>query len=575
VRCFALAHLQGACAAAKEQPVPTAPRTQSSVDVLIVGAGPTGLALAAQLVQFGTRFRIVDRSFDRARESRALAVQARTLEFLDTLGLADPLVARGRTSTRLVLHLGARTVAEVRLGEVGSADTRYPFVLFVSQAETEQLLHDYLASSGVTVERGVELTGFEATEPHVHCTLRDASAREERVRASYLVGCDGAHSTVRKGTGLSFEGGSYPQDFVLGDVEADGPLETGAINSFAAGGGLAMFFPLGRPATWRVIAMSTGRQDHQPGDAAVTSDLSLSALQGMVNAPTGRSVRVRDPAWLTRFHLHHRQVAHYRAGRVFLAGDAAHIHSPVGGQGMNTGIQDAWNLGWKLALVSRGAARDHLLDTYELERWPVGRFLLRYTDRIFGVLTRAMSPGRVASWAREQVMMRVLPGVMASASFRSAAFHFISELGIRYRRSPLSEEGSPPLRKGPRPGDRLPDASPTIDGSAVSLQRAVVGPRFTLLLCGDEWMRAEQVADRLVEYSGVLQVRRISSRAEPGALVDTSGSILALLGNRQGAHYLVRPDGHVAYRASGLDLDGLCSYLNRWLAGDLGSRPRR
>lgn len=542
----------------------TAPMTQSSVDVLIVGAGPTGLALATQLSQFGTRYRIIDRSSNRARESRALAVQARTLECLDTVGLADPLVARGRTSTRVVLHMGARTVATVHLGVAGPVDTRYPFILFVSQAETEQLLNDHLASAGVTVERGVELIDFEATEPHIECRLRDMSGREERVRASYLVGCDGAHSIVRSGAGFSFEGGSYPQDFVLGDVEADGPLEPGAINSFAGGGGVAMFFPLGHPTTWRVIAMSAQRQEgDRATDAAVTGDLALGDLQELADAPTEHSVRLRDPAWLTRFHLHHRQVAHYRSGRVFLAGDAAHIHSPVGAQGMNTGIQDAWNLGWKLALVSRGLARSDLLDTYELERWPVGRFLLRYTDRIFGTFTRAMSSGRVATWAREIVMPRILPAVMSTSWVRSAAFHFISELGIRYRRSPLSEEGSPRLRNGPRPGDRLPDAPITMDGNATSLQRAVVGPHFTLLVCGDEQTSDKRVADLLRETSGALEIRRISSRAASGALVDTSGSVSALLGGR--AHYLVRPDGHVAYRAAGPDLDGLRSYLKRWL----------
>ena len=542
---------------------------QSPVDVLIIGAGPTGLALATQLQQYGTRYRIIDRSFDRAQESRALAVQARTLECLDTVGLADPLVARGRTSTRLVLHLGARTVAEVRLGEFDSVDTRYPFILFVSQAETELLLNNHLGSAGMTVERGVELIEFAASESYVECRLRDANDREELVRTSYLVGCDGAHSAVRKGAGLSFAGGSYPQDFVLGDVEADGPLEPGAINSFPGRGGFAVFFPLGQPTTWRVIAMSADRHQGDPADeTAVTSALSLADLQGLVDPPTERSVRLRDPAWLTRFHLHHRQISHYRAGRVFLAGDAAHIHSPVGAQGMNTGIQDAWNLGWKLALVSRGLARDNILDTYELERWPVGRFLLRYTDRIFGIFTRAMSSGRVASWAREVVMSRILPGAVQTPWLRSAAFRFISELGIRYRRSPLSEEGSPHVGTGLRPGDRLPDACVTIDGDAVSFQRAVVSQRFTLLLCGDEQMQKEPVPDLLAQYSVALRTRRISSRAAPGALVDTSGSVLSFLGGGRGAHYLVRPDGYVAYRAAGPDLGGLCSYLERWLARD-------
>jgi 2-polyprenyl-6-methoxyphenol hydroxylase-like FAD-dependent oxidoreductase len=172
------------------------------------------------------------------------------------------------------------------------------------------------------------------------------------------------------------------QDFVLGDIEADGPLEPNAINSFAGGGGVAIFFPLGRPATWRVVAMNADTQNETRAGRTLSPDvvgaLQLSELQDLVNRPTARTIRLRDPVWLTRFHLHHRQIASYRKGNVFFAGDAAHIHSPVGAQGMNTGIQDAWNLGWKLGLVARGLARNRLLDTYDAERWPVGQFLLRH-----------------------------------------------------------------------------------------------------------------------------------------------------------------------------------------------------
>ncbi|HET7224600.1 MAG TPA: FAD-dependent monooxygenase [Candidatus Eisenbacteria bacterium] len=537
-----------------------------ALDALIVGAGPTGLALAAQLARLGARFRIVDRSFDRARESRALGVQARTLECLDQIGLADPLVACGRTGTRVAVHLGARRVAGITLGDVRATDTRYPFILFVSQAETERLLNEHLASAGVTVERGVELTGFAAADAQFVCTLRHAGGDEERAAAAYLVGCDGAHSSVRNQAGFAFEGGSYPQDFALGDVEADGPLEPGAINAFAAGGGIAMLFPLGRPTTWRVIAMATERaHDMSPPASPATAGLTLAELQRMLDAPTGGTIRVRDPAWLTRFHLHHRQVGHYRAGRVFLAGDAAHIHSPVGAQGMNTGIQDAWNLGWKLALVSRGAAREPLLDTYELERWPVGRFLLRYTDRIFGLVTRAMSAGPVASWGRELIVPRVLPAVGAASWLRSAAFRFVSELAIRYRRSPLAEEGVPRLHGGPRAGDRLPDARLTLDGEAAWLQRVAAGPRFTLLRCEDARVRDERADGWMDAHRDVLEIRRLSSRATPGALVDTSGDTLKLLGADRGAHYLIRPDGYVGYRAAGPDLEGVRAYLDRWL----------
>ena len=536
------------------------------LDVLIVGAGPTGLALAMQLQRFGGRFRIIDKLDDRTRESRALAVQARSLELLQMFGLGEALVARGNTSARLKLHLEGRALAPVNLGNVGATDTRFPFILFVSQAETETVLADYLNASGVVVERGFDLVTFTVADG-VECVLRQDDGTQERVRTRFLVGCDGAHSTVRKGTGIPFEGGSYPQDFVLGDVEADGPLEPNAINSFAGGGGVAMFFPLGRPTTWRVIAMSApaGADSTQGQMAATTSDLSLSELQTIVDPPTVGAVRLRDPAWLTRFHLHHRQIATYRHGNVFLAGDAAHIHSPVGAQGMNTGLQDAWNLGWKLAFVTRGVANTRLLDSYNAERWPVGRFLLRYTDRLFTTFTSAMSGRPFATWVRRFIAPRVVPRVFGSTWLRRTAFAFVSELGIRYRHSPAVTEGDPPQRGGPHAGDRLPDAEVRVDGRLTYLQEALAGRHLALLLCGDphNWDSDELMRVR-ERYGRVLSVFRLSRDPVEGDLIDERGDAFARLGVRVAAQYLVRPDSYVAFRCAGTGFEALEQYLAMW-----------
>ncbi len=355
------------------------------LDVLVVGAGPTGLALAAQLYAFGVRARLVDRQDDRVHESRALAIQPRTLEVLAPLGVSDELVAGGNPAVQLRIHAPGRVVA-VPLFDLGLDDTAYPYLLFLSQAETERILEEHLRRSAAAVERGVELIDLNCGADAAVATLRYRDGREEVVSARYVVGCDGARSTVRRLAGIPFEGSAYPQTFVLADLEADG-IEPDAAHVFLSERGMLFFFPLGKPATWRLLAMRPPT-DPTPPDAPV----SLDQVQAIADTYTRGTVRLHDPVWMTNFRLQHRAATHYRAGLVFLAGDAAHIHSPAGAQGMNTGIQDAVNLGWKLARVLHGTGDPALLDTYEPERAPVGKMVLRFTDRAF---TMATSTNRV------------------------------------------------------------------------------------------------------------------------------------------------------------------------------------
>ena len=551
----------------------------TTLPVLIVGAGPTGLALAAQLAAFGIPFRIVDRSLDRAHESRALAVQARTLEMLQPYDLADTLVARGRSTAQLQLHFDGGGTANVALGgPAGDVDTRYPFILFVSQAETEGVLGAHLAARGATIERGVELVRFDARADHIDVVLRKRAGTEERMRVQYLVGCDGAHSTVRKQGGIPFDGDAYVQNFVLGDVELDPsdgapPLAPNTVHAFPGRYGMSVIFPLGAPATWRVIALSTRAaaanvKSTAGGDQPIVHELPLPELQSALDDATGGVLRARDPAWLARFHLHHRQAPHYRSGRVFLVGDAAHIHSPVGGQGMNTGMQDAWNLGWKLALVVAGKADPTLLDTYEAERWPVGRALLRYTDRLFSLFTRAMSSSAVAAWARRNVLPRAMPPVLRSKRLRAIAFRFVSELGIAYRQSAASVEGTPRLEGGPRAGERFPDAKVLRGEQPTTLQRELGGPCVHLLLCGSgvDWRERADVLRRLHDrYGDALQVSRLERSTAGDFLLDPTGEALARLGVRETGLYVVRHDGYIGYRCAGTSLRGAERWLARWL----------
>ena len=532
------------------------PANGDPLEVLVVGAGPTGLTLAAQLQAFGATVRIVDRQLDRVHESRALGIQPRTLEVLRGLGVADELVARGNDALWVQLHAGGRVV-RIRLFRLGLDDTAYPFLLFVSQAETEQVLGDHLAGRGVSVERGVEVLGFHVDPDAVSCTLRHREGRTEQVRVRYLVGCDGARSTVRRGAGIPFKGGAYPQTFALADLEIDG-LDPNAAHAFLGQEGILLFFPLGRPASWRMLAMHPTLQGRRE-----PARPSLVELQALADGLTGDSVRLHDPVWRTYFGLQHRHASRYRAGRIFLAGDAAHIHSPAGAQGMNTGIQDAWNLGWKLALACRGIAEEALLDTYDAERRPVGGFVVRFTDRAFSVATSTNPLVRVL---RTQLAPRMLPLALRFDRAVAAGFRTVAQLNISYRHSPAVQEGHPPLRRGPKAGDRLPDARIAREGQACWLSEALAAPRFHLLLCGPpgDW-HPSQLTTLHHHYPDTLTVHHLTRTATPGALHDLDGQVFARLGVNDRAQYLVRPDGHIGYRCDGDDLAGLQRYLARWL----------
>src|SRR5919202_3277399 len=384
--------------------------SKSETDVLVVGAGPTGLVMAAQLAAQGIGCRIIDKTPIRSERSRALVVQARSLELLQKMSIADELVSRGRQTLKLTPFVDGRRVVDVEFGDIGVDDTPYPFLLFVSQAETERVLEEYLVSLGVTVERPVELLTFSQDSEGVSARLRHRDGREETVETRYLVGADGAHSVVRKTAGLAFEGEPYPQDFVLADVELDWEGEDDRLYFFLSRKGLLAVFPLAGPSTYRLIAT---RAEDAPPDAG---DPTLEEFQQLATELSALPMKLHDPGWLARFRLHHRGVDSYRKGRAFVAGDAAHIHSPAGGQGMNTGIQDAYNLAWKLALAIEGRVADEFLDSYHEERHPIGQRLLRTTDRMFSV---AATHNPLLITVRDFLIPRVAPQVLSTRSRRA------------------------------------------------------------------------------------------------------------------------------------------------------------
>jgi 2-polyprenyl-6-methoxyphenol hydroxylase-like FAD-dependent oxidoreductase len=497
----------------------------SDCQVLVVGAGPTGLTLAAQLLARGVRTRIIDKAEGPAPHSRALGVHARTLELLDTMGLAEDFLARGHRVTHLRMYARGRTLLNLDLAHNGS---RYPFTLHLPQSETEVLLRARVRELGGSIEQGVELLRVTDRGAVVDAALQDSAGRRIEISAGYVVGCDGAHSRVRHQLGVAFEGQPYPQDWLLADVALDGVGAPDAVHLFFRPDGVPLTcIPMGGHR-WRLVMANAGDGG---GRAPSFDDIQDAAAR---RAPW--PIEVSDPVWLGSFRCQLRSVSTYRRGRVFLAGDAAHIHSPAGGQGMNTGMMDAQNLAWKLALVAGGRAPEGILDTYGHERAPVASGVLQLTDRIVGLMT-------MRSRAERVVRNAVLPVATSLPAVQRRAARRLSQVSIAYPTGALviPDSRRRPKDAGPRPGERAPDASiQTTDGPSRLYERLRRGRH--VLVAG-----AEEVAT--FDPAGMTR----------GDLVE---AVIGRVGD--GGSTLVRPDGVVAARGR----EGVAQYL-RGLTGEL------
>lgn len=417
----------------------------SETEVLVVGAGPTGLMTAGELARRGVKVRIVEKSAERSPLSKALVVQARTLEVMDLIGLADGFVRRGYPAPGLNVGLGSGK-KPVSVGMQG-LDTRFPYLLVLPQEETEEILETRLGEQGVTIERGVEFVGVEQRgADSVVSGVRFHDGREEHIHSRYLVGCDGAHSAVRHAIGLPFEGTTHDYVIFLADVKMESEFVKSRITNFTSRRGFVSVLPfLGEYS--RIFAVDFAKQDRSSDE-----ELTLVDLQDTVDAIASAKLTMREPRWLTRFRSPSRQVPTNRIGRVFLAGDVAHAHSPAGGQGMNTGLQDAFNLAWKLAMVLRGDAPEGLLGSYYAERHPVDARVQRATDMM---LRSFLLRNPVLKAARNVAARALVP--LPPVQKRLAGD--LSGVGIHYRFTVRSRtERCRELPRGAvQAGDRVPD----------------------------------------------------------------------------------------------------------------------
>ena len=410
-------------------------------EVLIVGAGPTGLVLALWLTKLGVKVRIVDKTAEPGTTSRALAVHARTLELYRQLDLANFVIVHGHKVPAVRLWVKGKPKARVSFEEIGADLTPYPFLQIFPQDQHERLLVARLQELGASVERQTELLSYSDMGPLIVAHLRTPGGQEESCEAAYIAGCDGVHSIVRETMGTRYPGGTYRHLFYVADVEASGPAIDGELHVDLDEADFLAVFPLAGKGRARLIGtMRDERADH--ADTLEFEDVSGRIIESL-------KVEVKKVNWFSTYHVHHRVAEHFRKGRAFLLGDSAHIHSPAGGQGMNTGIGDAINLAWKLKAVLGGSAPDRLLDSYETERIAFARRLVKTTDRVF---TLATAEGKLASIIRTRIVPVVLPALAKFEAFRKFMFRTASQVTINYRQSFLSEGEAGAIHGG----DRLP-----------------------------------------------------------------------------------------------------------------------
>ncbi|MCC3156786.1 FAD-dependent monooxygenase [Hymenobacter sp. 15J16-1T3B] len=506
----------------------------TATPVLVAGAGPTGLLLALELCRHGLRPRVVDAAPGPSPLSRALVVHARTLELLDRHGLAGAFVARGEVLRAAGLRMHGRLRAVAPVGSIGTGLSPFPFLLTLSQDQTELLLREALAGYGVSVEWGTRLLGLSAAADGVTVQLQQEGGAVETAAAGYVAGCDGAHSAVRHALGVGFPGGTYEQVFFVADTVTEGldaPEGARLLQISLDERQFSAFFPMPQGRT-RIIGLLP------PGVAP--AEASFERLRPGLEQL--ERIRVCEVTWFSTYKVHHRVADAFRHGRVLLLGDAAHVHSPAGGQGMNTGLGDAVNLGWKLAAAARGQAPDRLLDTYAAERMPFARQLVATTDRAF---TGATSGSVWAGWVRTTLVPRVLPWLLRVPALRRLLFRTLSQTGIQYLDSPLSQGRAGRVRGG----ERLPWA-------AESRYEPLRQPGWQLLGLGEPpaALRAWAARQRLP-----LTVVAASREEAAGAL------------------YLVRPDGYLGLVAPQFDEAQFSAYAAEWgvqgAAAAGGSQP--
>ncbi|RYY36698.1 MAG: monooxygenase [Sphingobacteriaceae bacterium] len=516
--------------------------------VLIVGAGPSGLMMAAQLLRNGVQPVIIDQRDGPTHHTKALAVQARTMEIYRQMGLVDRVLKEGKPSEGVTFNQDGKAHASFRFNNIGESQTPFPYVFFYPQSRNERLLLDELTRLCCPVYWNTSLIKVQQHTQNVSVVVTDGTT-EQTITCDWLIGADGAHSAVRKQLGIKFSGDTYPHTFYLIDAQlAPGQLQNN-IELHLAKKGLAAFFPMPDADNYRIL-----------GDLPVSlenkEEVNVDDVLPYLQKVTNWHIDIRHTNWFSLYRIHHRAAENFRAGNCFLIGDAAHIHSPVGGQGMNTGLQDAYNLAWKLAGVINGQLSKQILDSYAAERMPVARQLVNTTDRAFNIITTS---NFAVNFAKRWVISQVLKMMWGSQKFKEFFFRQISQTAISYRDSKINLHLS--RSSAIKAGDRLPyikiyDEKAQLE---TDLHAWCTKPGFTLIVLGkykeiDIFTLAKWITQK---YQGMINLFYLPP-SQKNVEVFTAFDITKIEHKKA---IIVRPDMYIGYLNDVVDIDMMDNYL--------------
>jgi 2-polyprenyl-6-methoxyphenol hydroxylase-like FAD-dependent oxidoreductase len=506
-------------------------------EVLIVGAGPTGLMMACQLAMRDIPFRIIDKSADHTRQSRALVIHARTLEIFQQMGIADEVVRQGRIAQGINLVTNGKRSLHFKLGKIGNNLTDFPFLLILEQSKTEAILVQFLSRYNIDIERNIELLALSQKKKNVAAIIKNEKEEQETIISSWLIGADGTHSAVREHLKIPFPGKTYEQSLFVLDCEINLNYPPDEMYLSFSKETFAAFFPMTN-GRCRVIGIV-------PPELEKKEELTFEDLNKNFAEKTRLNIKLQNPEWISKYHAHHRVVSSFRKGHCFLAGDSAHIHA----QGMNTGLQDAYNLSWKLALVIRGKADEYLLSTYHKERIGIAKRIVKSTDRVFNLITSKKLLSKIfITQLIPFALSLLLPIAQKFPFIFRIAFKNISNIALNYRGSRLSREDNSSSFKNIslKPGDRIP--------YNWLRKNFTEGLNFHLLIFSKNGSGADAFEEICKPYSDLIKINEIPYNRN-------TEKIYKQFGIKDSGYYLIRPDSYIAYRSQSLNVENLKKYL--------------